>query len=87
MKLISSIQELKQTAEYIDNAGFKEYYIVSPGTTRNFKRIAYFSDTNTFDVYHETDDTFAENLSEEELKTETMIVDAIEKKALFLYEF
>ena len=41
----------------------------------------------TFDVHNEIDDSDQENINEEQLETETMIVEAIEKGALFLYEF
>jgi hypothetical protein len=54
---------------------------------RSSKRITYYPDTNTFDVHNEIDDSYEEDLTEEQLKSETHIGLAIESGALFKYDF
>lgn len=54
---------------------------------RSSKRIVYFPETKTFDIHNKIDDSYQEGLTEEQLKFETMIVEAIEKKAFFQYGF
>jgi hypothetical protein len=63
-----------------------EFYILLNGGFRSSKRIIYYPDTNTFDVHNEIDDSYQEDLTEEELKSETHIVVAIENGALFRYD-
>ena len=84
---IKSIEELKKVAEYDDRKGYTEFFIMLNGWLRSSKRIAYFLSTNTFDVHNEIDDTYQEDLTEDQLNSETMIVEAIEKGALFQYDF
>ena len=87
MKQINSLEELKKVAEYTDRKGYTEFFITLNGGMRSSKRIAYFPDTNTFDIHNEIDDSYEEGLSEERLKDETMIVLAIENGALYQYDF
>lgn len=86
-KQIISIDELKQIAEYDERKSWAEFFIVLNGFMRSSKRIVYYPDTNTFDVHNEIDDSYQEDLTEEQLRFETMIVEAIEKKAFFQYVF
>ena len=86
-KQILSIAELKQIAEYEERKNGAEFFISLNGFMRSSKRIIYYPDTNTFDVHNEIDDSYQEDLTEEQLKFETMILEAIEKKALFQYVF
>jgi hypothetical protein len=81
MKQITSLEELKKEAEYDDRKGMIEFYILLNGNLRSSKRIVYFPDTNTFDVHNEIDDSFEEDLTEEQLRNETHIVVAIERGA------
>ena len=87
MKQIQSIDELKQLAEYDERKAWAECFISLNGSMRISKRIVYYPYTKTFDVYNEIDDSYQENITEEQLKTKTMIVEAIQNGALFLYEF
>lgn len=86
-KLVLSITELKQIAEYDERKSWAEFFISLNGFMRSSKRIVYYPDTNTFDVHNEIDDSYQEDLTEEQLKFETVIVEAIEKKALFQYVY
>ena len=52
---------------------------------RSSKRILYDPSENTFSIHNEIDDSYIDDLTEDQLKSETMIIEAIEKKALFLY--
>ncbi len=87
MKQIQSIDELKKIAEYDERKNWMEFFIALNGFARSSKRIAYYPSTQTFDVHNEIDDSYQEGITEDELKAETMIVEAIENGALFLYEF
>jgi len=86
MKKITSIEELKKESEYIENANTAEFFIFLNGGFRSSKRITYYPDTNTFDIHNEIDDSFEEDLSEDQLKNETHIVIAIENGAFYMYE-
>jgi len=87
MKKIASMEELKKESEYDDRKGMAEFFILLNFNLRSSKRITYYPDTNTFDVHNEIDDSYEEDLSEEQLKNETHIVLAIEKGAFFKYDF
>jgi hypothetical protein len=84
MKRITSIEELKNEALYNEKE-IAEFFILLNGGLRSSKRIIYYSDTNTFDVYNEIDDSFQDDLSIEQLENETHIVLAIKNRALFKY--
>jgi hypothetical protein len=87
MKRINSLEELKKEAVYNERENMAEFYILLNGGFRSSKRIAYFPDTNTFDIHNEIDDSYEDDLTEEQLKNETHIVLAIESGAFFKYEF
>jgi hypothetical protein len=84
---ITSLDELKREAVYNEKTGMSEFYILLNGGLRSGKRIVYYPDTNTYDVHNEIDDSYQEDLTEEELINETHIVLAIEQGALFKYEY
>lgn len=87
MKKISSIKELKEEAVYDERKGMAEFFILLNFNLRSSKRITYYPDTNTFDVHNEIDDSYEEELTEEQLINETHIGVAIERGALFKYDF
>ncbi|TAL43678.1 MAG: hypothetical protein EPN92_09820 [Chitinophagaceae bacterium] len=87
MKKITSIEELKQESIYDDRKGMAEFFILLNFNLRSSKRIVYYPDTNTFDVHNEIDDSYEEDLTEEQLRNETHIVLAIENGAFFKYDF
>lgn len=86
-KIIETIDQLK--SECIKkNDEYGDFFItLGGGIARSSKRIRYDKKTNLCDVHNEIDDTFQDNLSEDELRKETMIFEAIEKKSFFQYEF
>jgi hypothetical protein len=85
MKIVTSINHLKTLCN-ID--GFAEFYIVlSVGLAKSSKRIKYYSENNTFDIYNEIDGTWQEDITVEDLYIETNIMEAIEKKALIYTGF
>lgn len=86
MKKITSIEELKKEAEYDDRKGMSEFFIAMNFGCRSSKRIIYYPDTNTFDVHNEIDDSFEEDLTEDQLRNESHIVVAIESGAFFKYD-
>ena len=87
MKKITSIEELKKESEYDDRKGKAEFFIALNFSCRSSKNIVYYPETNTFDVHNEIDDSFEEDLTEEQLRNETHIVLAIESGAFYKYEF
>jgi len=87
VKFIKSIEELKKVANFDDRNSCTEFYIRLNGYARSSKRIFYYPSTNTFDIYNAIDDLFQDDLTEEQLRNETMIVEAIEKGAFYQYEF
>jgi hypothetical protein len=87
MKRINSLEELKKESLYNDKFGMAEFFILLNGNLRSSKRISYFSETNTYDVHNEIDDSYQEDLTEEQLKNETYIIFAIENGVFFKYVF
>lgn len=85
MEKITTMEALKREAEYDDRKGMAEFFIVLNGGFRSSKRIVYFPDTNTFDVHNEIDDSWEEDLTEEQLVNNTHIVFAIENGAFYKY--
>ncbi len=83
MKRIASLEELKKEALYRENENMAEFFISLNGGLRSSKRIAYFPETNTFDVHNEIDDSFEDDLTEDQLRNETHIALAIENGAFY----
>ena len=86
MKKITTLEELKKEAVY-DDKSVAEFFIMLNGGFRSSKRVTYFPNTDTFDVLNEIDDSYQEDLTEEQLRNETHIVYAIENGAFFKYDF
>lgn len=81
MMIVKSINQLKELSKI---KGFAEFKIIlAGGLCSSSKRICYYSDTNTFDICNEIDNSWQDNLNEEELYTKTIIPEAIEKNALY----
>ena len=87
MQKIISLEQLKKESTYDDKKGMAEFFILLNFGLRSSKRIAYYPDTNTFDVHNEIDDSYEEDLTEEQLRNETHIVLAIENGAFYKYEY
>ena len=87
MKPIKSIEELKSEAAYDDRKGMTHFFIMLNLGLRSSKSITYYPETNTFDVHNEIDDSYEEDLTEEQLINETHIGIAIERGAFFKYDF
>ncbi len=86
MEKITTIEQLKKEAAYDDKKGWTEFFILLNFNLRSSKRICYYPDTNKFDVHNEIDDSYEEDLTEEQLRNETHIVYAIENGAFFKYD-
>lgn len=85
-KIIETIDQLKsECLKKKDDYG-NFFIVLGGGLARSSKRIRYDKKTNLFDVHNEIDDTFQDNLSEDKLRKETMIIEAIEKNAFFQYD-
>jgi len=82
-KSIQSIQELKVSclSQQGDYVHFR--MVLAGGLAYSSKRILYDSGDNTFSIINEIDESYQDNLTEDDLKNKTMIVEAIEKKAFF----
>jgi hypothetical protein len=81
MEIVNSITQLKVLSEL---NGFAEFEIIlAGGLCKSSKRICYYGETATFDIYNEIDDSWQDDLAEEELFTKTIIPEAIENSAFF----
>ncbi len=85
MKRIETFEELKQLAISTNFSAGADVFILLNGGARSSKRITYYPESNTFDVYNDIDGSYDENLSEEDLLTLTHIGLALDNGALFLY--
>jgi len=85
VKLITSIEELKKEATNESGEMTDFFIVLAGGFAKSSKRIIYFPETNTFDVHNEIDDSFEEDLTEEQLTSFTHIGAAIEASALYKY--
>lgn len=85
MKQITSIEELKKEAAYSEKH-VSEFFIQLNFGVRSSKRITFYPDTETWDILNEIDDSYEEDLTEDQLRNETHIVVAIENGALYKYD-
>jgi hypothetical protein len=82
---ITSLEELKKEAAYNEH-DVAEFFIMLNFGARSSKRVVYFPDNDTYDILNYIDDSYEEDLTEEQLRNETHIIDAIEKGAFFKYD-
>ena len=86
MKKINSIEDLKKEAT-TKNGDYADFFITLNYGAKSSKRILFNKDTETFDVINEIDYSYQDDLTEVQLANETFIVEAIEKGALYKYDF
>lgn len=86
MKPITSIDDLKKEASN-DNGDYSDFFIALNFNLRSSKRILYDKELKTFSVINEIDDSYQDDLTEEQLANETLIIEAIDKGALYKYDF
>lgn len=79
MKKIESLEALKQAATYDEQKPTAEFFILLKGGFRSTKRIIYFPETSTFDVYSAITDSWEENISETALLADTPVFNAIQR--------
>lgn len=78
---INSIDELKRLAEY----GLECFIVLCGGGLRSSKRITYFPQDGSWDVFHSVAGDWEEYASDKELEDETNIISAIESGALYAW--
>jgi hypothetical protein len=83
-KKIKSLKALKKISASPDGA-YKEFFISLGGIARSSKNISYSPIHKTFCIINEIDDSFDEDLTEEELKSQTNIYDAIKAGKFYQY--
>jgi len=83
MKKIETITQLKALATTTD-AYTMECFIYLSGGLRSSKRIYYCDEERIFYIHNEIDDSYQE-LTEKELKTKSLIHEAITKGAFYQY--
>ncbi len=81
MEIVNSITHFKELCNINGHAEFE--IILAGGLCKSAKRVWYYSETDTFDINNEIDDSWQEDLTEDELMKNTMIYEAIKKHALF----
>ncbi len=80
MEKVTSLNHFKSLCNI---NGFAEFDIIlAGGLCRSSKRICYYSDSKSFVIYNEIDDTWQRKISEKSLATKTMILEAIENSSL-----
>lgn len=80
MLLVSSVDHLKELCYEKQ----EEFFIRLNFGARSSKSIEYYPDDNKFLIFNQIDDS-EEFITEKQLKTDTNIYDAIQKKAFFMY--
>ena len=85
MKRIESLEQLKKEATYNDKRGMFDFLIMLNSYARSSKGIIYYPDANTFDIRNDIDDSYQEDLTEEQLASETHIINAIQNGAFYKY--
>jgi uncharacterized protein YaaR (DUF327 family) len=86
MKKIATIEELKKEATNA-NGDYSDFFIALNYGARSSKRISYDPENETFNVINEIDESYEDDLTEDQLRNETNIVIAIEAGAFFKYDF
>ena len=61
------------------------FVLLGGGLVRSSKRISHDADDDTFDVHNEIDDSWQDDLTEEQLREETNLITALEQGALYMY--
>ena len=80
MEIVTSLNHLKTLCNI---NGFAEFYIIiANGLAKSCKRIKYYPNSNTFDICNEIDESWQEDITEENLYNVTKIPESIEKNAL-----
>jgi hypothetical protein len=77
---VTSVEELKRLAKVEDGV---EFFILLNGGLKSVKRIEWDEPSKSFCILNRIDDTH-QDLTEQELATETHIVKAIERGAFFI---
>ncbi len=78
---VTSLEHLKELCNINGRAEF--FILLAGGLCRSSKDIHYDEKTKKFDIYNGIDDTWQEDVSEEELYATTIIPEAIEKGAMY----
>ena len=78
---VTSIDHLKELSSREEG----EEFFISMGICRSSKRVWYDEYTKLFTIYNEIDDTEEEEVTEQYVKKNTNIVDAIERGAFYKY--
>ena len=86
MNQILSVEELKKEATNA-NGDYSDFFIALNFGARSSKRILYDSKYETFSIINEIGDSYQEDLTVQDLREETNIILAIERGALYKYDF
>jgi hypothetical protein len=79
---ITSIDQLKELAS-TSNGDFVDFFILFGGLARSSKQIAYNPKDDEFNIINEIDASYQE-VKSKDLAQETMLVEAIQRGALFM---
>lgn len=83
MSNFKKIEDIKQLKKKASKSPIEVFLLLNFGL-RSSKNISYNPEDDTWNVYNYIDDT-EQTLKTEELATETNIIEALEKKALYQY--
>lgn len=78
------VENMNHLKELCGINGMAEFYVLlAGGIAKTAKRIHFDNAENTFTIYNEMDDSWQEDLTEEQLRSQTIVVEAIEKACLY----
>ena len=86
---IKDIEHLKRESKYDDCAtdSFEGCISLADGSARSSKRLTYYADTDSWDVYHESDEIEEYFPTTEKMLENTNIGLAIERGAFYQYDY
>ena len=85
-EIVADLEDLKRRADS-ETGTSHEFFIALNFGLRSSKNIDYFRETDTFCILHEIDGSYDEDVTWDWLKENSNIPEALEKNALYDYNF
>ena len=85
MEKVTSLKHLKMLSNI---NGFAEFTVIlAGGLCQSSKRICYYSESKSFDIFNEVDETWQRKISDKGLAKKTIVIKAIEANSLIYTGF
>ncbi|HET6992287.1 MAG TPA: hypothetical protein VFJ43_13220 [Bacteroidia bacterium] len=85
MEKVTSLDHLKKLTTSRDGTRVDLFILLGRGFARSSKQISYDPEYKVFSVVNEIDFSFQDDLTDEDLESQTHIVEAIEKGVFYKY--